>query len=90
MATLSLRIRDDLKQKAERLAKEQGVSLNNLINTSVAAAVAQAETLRFFHDRLRDVDVEALHKRVLAFMSRSRSGQEPSPEVLREAMGGRF
>jgi predicted HicB family RNase H-like nuclease len=28
MATLSLRMRDDLKQKVQQLAKEQGVSLN--------------------------------------------------------------
>ena len=31
MATLSLRIRDDLKRKAQELAKRKGVSLNNYI-----------------------------------------------------------
>jgi predicted transcriptional regulator len=29
MATLSLRMRDDLKAKAQQLASEQGVSLNS-------------------------------------------------------------
>ena len=64
MATLSLRMRDDLKQKAQQLAKEQGVSLNSFVNATLAAVVAQQETLTLFSDRLRDVDRDALHKRV--------------------------
>lgn len=32
MATLSLCMRDDLKQKVQQLAKEQGVSLNGFVN----------------------------------------------------------
>ena len=38
MANLSLRMRDDLKTKAQRLASEQGVSLNQFINATIAAA----------------------------------------------------
>ena len=90
MATLSLRIRDDLKEKANELAKRQGVSLNNFINATLAATVAQAETLAFFEDRLKDVDLEALRQRVEAFMKRTESGDEPSIEELRKAMGERF
>ncbi|MDA1013542.1 MAG: toxin-antitoxin system HicB family antitoxin [Planctomycetota bacterium] len=47
MATLSLRMGDDLKQKAQQLAKEQGVSLNGFINATLAATLAQKETPRF-------------------------------------------
>ena len=75
MATLSLRMRDDLKQKAQQLAKEQGVSLNGFINATLAATIAQQETLAFFSDRLRDVDQESLHKRVLKFMRKTRRGK---------------
>ncbi len=88
MATLSLRMRDDLKQKAQQLAKAQGVSLNGFINATLAAAVAQQETLAFFSDRLRDVDQDALHKRVLEFMRQTRSGEEPSIEEIERAMRG--
>jgi hypothetical protein len=88
MATLSLRMRDDLKRKAQGLAKQQGVSLNNYINSVIAASVAQEETLRFFRDRLQDVDLGALHKRVLKFMDRTRRGSDPSPEELRRLIGG--
>jgi antitoxin component of RelBE/YafQ-DinJ toxin-antitoxin module len=62
MATLSLRMRDDLKKKAQQLASEQGVSLNGFINATLAAAIAQEETLTFFSDRLQDVDQETLHE----------------------------
>jgi len=89
MATVSLRMRDDLKRKAQNLAKRQGVSLNNYINSVVAASVAQEETLRLFHDRLQDVDLERLHKRVLKFMEKPRPGTDPSPDELRRLVGER-
>lgn len=68
MATLSLRMRDDLKRKAQSMARLQGVSLNGFINAALSAAVAQEETLAFFGDRLKDVDLDALHQRVMKFM----------------------
>lgn len=88
MATLSLRMRDDLKQKAQQLAKEQGVSLNGFINATLAATIAQQETLTFFSDRLKDVDQEALHRRVLKFMRKSQRGEEPDIEELQRAIRG--
>ena len=86
MATVSLRLRDDLKTKAQQLANEQGVSLTSFINATIAAAVAQQETLMFFSDRLRDADQELLHKRVLKFMRQARPGKEPSPEQIERAV----
>lgn len=88
MATLSLRMRDDLKRKAQQLAKEQGVSLNAFVNATLAAAVAQQETLAFFSDRLQDVDRDALEQRVLKFMRKTRPGREPSPEEVARAVRG--
>lgn len=90
MATLSLRIREDLKRKALALAKREGVSLNNFVNAALAAAVAQEETLAFFEDRLKDVDLESLHERVLRFMSETRPGDGPTLDELKRALGGRF
>lgn len=88
MATLSLRMRDDLKRKAQHMARQQGVSLNGFINATVAAAVAQEETLAFFSDRLKDVDPDALHRRVLKFMRKTRPGREPSVEEITRAVRG--
>ncbi|NQT36180.1 MAG: toxin-antitoxin system HicB family antitoxin [Planctomycetes bacterium] len=88
MATLSLRLRDDLKQKAQQLAKEQGVSLNGFVSATIAAAVAQQETLTFFGDRLKSLDQAALHNRVLKFMRKTRPGKEPSIEEIERAVRG--
>jgi hypothetical protein len=87
MATLSIRMRDDLKRKAQRLAQRQGVSLNNFINATVAASVAQDEVLAFFDDRLKGIDLEALHQRVLAFMAETTPGTDPTIEELQRVMG---
>ena len=88
MATLSLRMRDDLKAKAQQLASEQGVSLNSYINATLAATVAQAETLAMLGDRLSDVDQHRLHSRVMKFMSETRRGKEPSPSQIEKAISG--
>lgn len=90
MATVSLRIRDDLKRKARELAQREGVSLNNYINAAIAATVAQSETLAFFEDRLKDVDLKKLLERVLSFMGETESGDEPSRDELKEVMGDSF
>ena len=81
-------MRDDLKLKAQQLAKEQGVSLNGFINATTAAAVAQQETLTFFSDQLQNVDQDTLHKRVLKFMCKTRPGPEPSLEEIERAICG--
>jgi antitoxin component of RelBE/YafQ-DinJ toxin-antitoxin module len=85
MTTLSLRMHDALKQKAQQLAKEQGVSLNGFINATIAA-VAQQETLTFFGDQLRNVDQDAPPQRVLKFMRKTHSGKEPDIEEIKRAM----
>jgi antitoxin component of RelBE/YafQ-DinJ toxin-antitoxin module len=89
MATLSLRMRDDLKAKAQQLASEQGVSLNSYINATLAATVAQSETLAMMGQRVADVDPQRLHARVMKFMSQTRSGVEPSPDVIEQAISDR-
>jgi len=78
----------DLKQKAQQLAKEQGVSLNGFINATLAATIAQQETLTFFSDRLKDVDQETLQRRVLKLMRKTRRGKEPSVEAIERAVRG--
>lgn len=82
MATLSLRMRDDLKAKAQQLANEQGVSLNSYINATLAATIAQAETLTMMGDRLSDIDREQLHLRVMTFLSKTPTAPEPSPAQI--------
>ena len=86
MATISIRIDDDLKRKAQAFATEQGVSLDGLITAALAATVAQRETLDFFDERLRGVDRDELHRRVLKFMQESRPGDEPDSDEIQRAI----
>ncbi|QDV57028.1 toxin-antitoxin system HicB family antitoxin [Rosistilla oblonga] len=89
MATLSLRMRDDLKAKAQQLASEQGVSLNSYINATLAATVAQAETLAMMGDKFDGVDRDRLRARVMKFMSATQSGPEPTPVEIERAIAGK-
>ena len=88
MATLLLRMRDDLKAKAQQLASEQGVSLKSYSNATLAATIAQSETLAMMGQQLTDIDQEKLHDRVTRFMSKSRPGKEPTPDEIRQANSG--
>lgn len=88
MATLSLRMRDDLKAKAQQLASEQGVSLNSYINATLAATIAQSETLAMMGDRLSNVDKGQLHARVMKFMSKTQNGTEPTLAEIDRAITG--
>ncbi|TWT91593.1 hypothetical protein Pla100_49840 [Neorhodopirellula pilleata] len=81
-------MRDDLKAKAQELASEQGVSLNSYINATLAATIAQSETLVMMGDRLSNVDREQLHVRVLKFMSKTQGGTEPTPAEIERAVSG--
>jgi antitoxin component of RelBE/YafQ-DinJ toxin-antitoxin module len=88
MATLSLRMRDDLKRKAQEMAAQQGVSLNSFINATLAATIAQAETLEVFASCLQGLDQAALRKRVMKFMGQTHPGDGPSMEAVRKAIRG--
>jgi len=81
-------MRDDLKRKAQEMAAQQGVSLNSFITATLAATIAQAETLELFANRLQGVDQAALWKRVMKFMSQTRPGDGPSVEAVRKAIRG--
>lgn len=87
MQVVRLQIKDDLKAKAQQLASQQGVSLNSYINATLAATVAQAETLAMMGDRLSNVDREKLHARVMNFMSKTQPGPEPSSDEIERATG---
>ncbi|HUT33430.1 MAG TPA: toxin-antitoxin system HicB family antitoxin [Planctomycetota bacterium] len=86
MATPSLRVRDSLKRKLAALAEREGVSLNNYINATLAGTVAQEDPLAFFDERLRGVDLPAVHRCVMGFMGRARPGKEPAAEQVERAI----
>jgi predicted transcriptional regulator len=78
MATLSIRIPDNLKEKVAALAEQQGVSMNNFITSCLSSAVAQETTRAFLLQRLEGVDLNETTAAFERIMSETRRGRGPS------------
>lgn len=74
MSSFSLRIPDDLKAEAMRLAEMTGVSLNQYVATALASRVgAQGEAERYFAAR----GARAVPGRAKEILARSGQGNPP-------------
>ncbi len=56
-ANHALRLQASLQAEAERLAKAEGTTLNQVINVAVAEKIAAACTAEFLRERARRADV---------------------------------
>ena len=73
-ANYALRLPRSLKAEVERLAAEDGISVNQFIATAVAEKISAMETVRFFAERKARADFIAFNR----IMSRS-GGEPPQP-----------
>lgn len=65
MATISnytLRLLASLKAEAEKVAEEEGTTLNQFINVAVAEKLAALRTARYFQERATRADLEAFDR----------------------------
>jgi hypothetical protein len=53
----------------------------------IAVLVSQEKTMRFFRNRVQDIGLASLHKRVLKFVEKQRCGYDPSQDELRRLSG---
>jgi predicted transcriptional regulator len=53
MSAISLRLPDSLHRKLGDLARREGVSINQLVNSAVAEKVATLMTVEYFHERAK-------------------------------------
>lgn len=58
-ATYALRLPRSIKDGAQRLASEDGISLNQFIATAVAEKLAAMETVAYLEKRAKRADMEA-------------------------------
>ena len=86
MSAMSIRIPDELKAKAMRLAKKQNISFNSLVNHWLRAAVIQDETLVWMKRRLHGKDPELLIAQLGDFLKEANSGEEPTLDEISQAM----
>jgi hypothetical protein len=70
-SNIALRLLASLKVEAERVAKEEGTSLNQFINIAVAEKLAALRTAKYFQERAARADSVAF-ERIL-----THSGNEP-------------
>jgi len=67
----ALRLLTSLKAEAEKVAAEEGTTLNQLINVAVAEKVAALRTARYFQERAARADLSAFDRLL------TRAGEEP-------------
>ena len=88
MSAISVRLPDDLKEKAMRLAKKKNISFNSLVNHWLQAAVMQDDTQEWFRKRLRGKNPELLIAQFGEFLDKEKPGDEPTSEEIEQALSG--
>ena len=78
----ALRLLASVKAEAEKVAKEEGTTLNQFINVAVAEKLAALRTERYFRERAERADLTAFDR----FLAEA--GDEP-PREGDEVEGGR-
>jgi hypothetical protein len=78
----ALRLLASVKAEAEKVAKEEGTTLNQFINVAVAEKLAALRTERYFRERAEHADLTAFDR----FLAEA--GDEP-PREGDEVDGGR-
>ena len=74
-ANYALRLPRSLKTEVERLAAQEGISVNQFIATAVAEKISAMKTAQFFVERKAQADEAAFNR----IMSRA-GGESPRPE----------
>ena len=86
MGAISVRLPDDLKAKAMKLAKKKNISFNSLVNHWLQAAVMQDETLEWMDRQLGGKKPADLIADFGAFLDQSEPGEEPTLDEVQQAM----
>lgn len=60
--TYPLRLPRSVKAAAEKLAREEGISMNQFVATAVAEKLAAMQTASFFLERRQRADLDAFRK----------------------------
>lgn len=61
-STYPLRLPRSVKAAVEKIAKEEGVSLNQFVATAVAEKLSAMNTAAFFAERKERADMKAFHR----------------------------
>jgi hypothetical protein len=85
-SNFALRLQPSLMEEARRVAKDEGVAVNQLINVAVAEKLSALRTEEYFAERSKRADVS----KALKVLKRAGQGLEPVPgDELPSARGRR-
>lgn len=74
-STYPLRLPRSVKAEVERLAKAEGISVNQFVATAVAEKLAAMNTAAFFAERRKRADFAAFDR-----LMQRRGGEPPGPD----------
>jgi hypothetical protein len=74
-STYPLRLPHSIKAEVERLAKQDGISINQFIATAVAEKLSAMHTAEFFTERRGRADFSAFDR-----LMRRDGGEKPGPD----------
>jgi hypothetical protein len=80
MSTISLRLSESLHRRLRELAKREGVSINQLINSAVAEKLSALQTADYLEERAR----RGSRKRFDQALSKVRDNKPEQGDRLRE------
>jgi len=67
MSTLSIRLPNSIHQHAKRLARDEGISVNQLISSALAEKLSALDAERYLSERAergRKVDIDAIFAKI--------------------------
>lgn len=67
MSTLSIRLPNSIHVHAKRLAREEGISVNQLVSSALAEKLAALDAERYLQERAErgpKVEIEAIFKKI--------------------------
>ncbi len=74
-SNFALRLQPSLMEEAKKVAKAEGVAVNQLINVAVAEKVSALRTEEYFAERTAKGDI----KKALRILKRAGKGNPPAP-----------
>lgn len=74
-SNFALRLQPSLMEEARRVAEDEGVALNQLINVAVAEKVSELRTVRYFRERAKRGNPQE----ALRILERAGVGNPPIP-----------
>ena len=86
MAVLTLRISNDLKANAKRLARKKNMSFNSLVNHWLQVAVSQDETIEWMKAKLKGKNPDRLIAEFGQFLEKTTPGSEPGYDEIKNAL----